>query len=120
MIDTNHMKSFRELAQSESISDLATANDESTLNQLQEVAPSTSSNSEATAEASFTSDIRNAKTLLVLINNQLAIQRMKIQEKDTLDDNKKEWYLIASTLDRFCLLCYSVITLLGLFIIFYL
>ena len=63
-------------------------------------------------------DISQAKTLLLLINNQLSLMRMKIKEKDHLNQNKKEWYLIAITLDRFCLIVYFLIMLIGLFIIF--
>ena len=70
------------------------------------------------APAGNKTDMSQAKTLLLLINNQLSLMRMKIKEKDHLNQNKKEWYLIAITLDRFCLIVYFLIMLVGLFIIF--
>ncbi len=64
------------------------------------------------------SDISHAKTLLILISNQLSLIRMRYKEKDIQSKNKNDWGLIAHVLDRFCLIVYIVITLVGLFIIF--
>lgn len=63
-------------------------------------------------------DMNQAKTMLVLINNQLAMMRIKAQEKDSKEQNKKDWHVVACAFDRLFLLFYSVIMLLGLFIIF--
>jgi hypothetical protein len=49
-----------------------------------------------------------------LICNQLAMFRMKLQEKELKDTNRKEWYLIATVLDRFCLIILSIIMSIGL------
>ena len=76
------------------------------------------SSSNQTALAAEQIDLNQAKSLLVLINNQLANFRIRINEKDLKELNKKDWYLIACTLDRFCLLVYTVILVLGLFIVF--
>lgn len=84
------------------------------LNSPSEAATSTSTD----VAAAKKSDISQAKTLLVLINNQLSLMRLKIKENDHLNQNKNEWYLIAITLDRFCLILYFLIMLIGLFIIF--
>ena len=82
--------------------------------------------SSSTASAAATSaqsgtgntlDMYQAQTLLVLINNQLAMFRMRLQEGDQKEKNRNDWYLIATVLDRFCLICYTVIMLLGLFIV---
>ena len=62
-------------------------------------------------------DTYQAQTLLVLINNQLAMFRMRLQEGDLKEKNRNDWYLIATVLDRFCLICYTAIMLLGLFIV---
>lgn len=64
------------------------------------------------------SDLSQAQTLLILISNQLALMRRRFQDKDAKSQNQQEWYLIALTLDRFCLLVYTVITSLGLVSIF--
>lgn len=40
--------------------------------------------------------------------------RMRIQEKDLKDTNRREWYLIASVLDRFCLIVLSIVMSIGL------
>lgn len=62
-------------------------------------------------------DLNQAQTLLALINNQIAMFRMRLQENDLKDRNKSNWYLIAVALDRFCLICYAFIMILGLFIV---
>ena len=64
------------------------------------------------------SDISHAKTLLILISNQLSLIRMRYKEKDIQSKNKSDWGLIARVLDRFCLIVYIFITLFGLFVIF--
>lgn len=68
-------------------------------------------------QTAATLDMSQAQTLLALINNQLAMFRMRLQENELKDKNKGDWYLIAVALDRFCLICYTVVMLLGLFII---
>ncbi len=62
-------------------------------------------------------DVSQARTLLILINNQLAMFRTRLQENDLKEKNRNDWYLIATVLDRFCLGVYSFIMLLGLFIV---
>ncbi len=64
------------------------------------------------------SDISHAKTLLILISNQLSLIRMRYKEKDIQLKNKNDWGLIACTFDRLCLIIYVVLMFLGLFIIF--
>ncbi len=64
------------------------------------------------------SDISHAKTLLILISNQLSLIRMRYKEKDIQFKNKSDWALIARVIDRFCLIVYIIIMLFGLFIIF--
>jgi hypothetical protein len=80
---------------------------------------SESTNSTASAQSGTGNslDMYQAQTLLVLINNQLAMFRMRLQEGDHKEKNRNDWYLIATVLDRFCLICYTVIMLLGLFIV---
>lgn len=63
-------------------------------------------------------DSVQAKTLLILISNQLAMFRSKIKEKESREKNQRDWLVIASVLDRFCLIVYYSVTLFGLFIIF--
>lgn len=62
-------------------------------------------------------DLSQAQTLLALINNHIAMLRMRLQEGDLKERNKSNWYLIAVALDRFSLICYTSIMLLGLFIV---
>lgn len=57
------------------------------------------------------------EALLTLISNQLGLFRKRMQQTDVKEMNKQEWYLIATVLDRVCLLVYGVISLFGLFII---
>lgn len=104
-------------------------------NQILQAANNTTANSQQTPEASSSSsasavatiattgsdslaDMNQAKTMLVLINNQLAMMRMKVQENDSKDQNKKDWHLVSCAFDRLFLTIYVVIMLLGLFIIF--
>lgn len=63
-------------------------------------------------------DMNQAKTMLVLINNQLAMMRIKAQERDSKEQNKKDWHVVACAFDRMFLMIYSVVMFLGLFIIF--
>ena len=63
-------------------------------------------------------DMNQAKTMLCLINNQLAMMRIKAQEKDSKDQNKKDWHVVSCAFDRMFLMIYAVILFLGLFIIF--
>ena len=96
------------------------------INNTNEIEPSSSSaqqisSAEPDISASLRakkSDISHAKTLLILISNQLSLIRMRYKEKDIQSKNKSDWNLIACVLDRFCLIVYSVIMFLGLFIIF--
>ena len=62
-------------------------------------------------------DINQAESLLVLINNQIAMLRRKFQESDLKESNRKEWYLIALVCDRLCLIIYSIVSFVGLFVI---
>lgn len=85
----------------------------------------TESNNEASNESTLAKadkvtslDINQAKTLLSLISNQLAILRLKLQEQDLKDQNKRDWLLVAIILDRFCIFIYLIIMLIGIFIIF--
>ena len=57
------------------------------------------------------------EALLTLISNQLGLFRKQLQQTDAKDTNKREWYLIATVLDRVCLLVYGVISLFGLFVV---
>lgn len=63
-------------------------------------------------------DMNQAKTMLVLINNQLAMMRIKAQEKDSKEQNKKDWHVVSCAFDRMFLMLYVIIMLFGLFIIF--
>ncbi len=56
--------------------------------------------------------------LLVLINNQLAMFRMKLQENDLKECNHREWFLIACVFDRVCLIVLSIISSIGLIAVF--
>ena len=64
------------------------------------------------------SDMSHAKTLLILISNQISLIRMRYKEKDIQSKNKSDWCLISRVLDRFCLIAYICIMLIGLFFIF--
>jgi hypothetical protein len=64
------------------------------------------------------SELDQSKKLLVLINNQIAMLRIRLQEKDIKEQNKKDWYLIACSLDRFFLYVYIVVMFFGIFVIF--
>ncbi len=114
MIDTNSLLRNRSATSQPTNSTRALPNSQSELLQL-ENQPEAAASRAALAEAN---DMNQAKTLLVLINNQLANFRMRINEKDTRELNRRDWCLIACTLDRFCLLVYTVVLLMGLFIIF--
>lgn len=72
---------------------------------------------EQVAGASAVSEQVQTDALLTLINNQIALFRRKLKENDVKDVNKQEWYLIATVLDRVCLLTYSLIAAFGLFVI---
>ena len=63
-------------------------------------------------------DMNQAKTMLVLINNQLAMMRIKSQEADSKEQNVKDWHVVACAFDRLFLFAYFIIMLLGLFVIF--
>ncbi len=64
------------------------------------------------------SELDQSKKLLVLINNQIAMLRIRLQEKDIKEQNKKDWFLIASSLDRFFLYVYIIVMFFGIFVIF--
>lgn len=64
------------------------------------------------------SELDQSKKLLVLINNQIAMLRIRLQEKDIKEQNKKDWYLIACSLDRFFLYLYIIVMFFGIFVIF--
>ena len=72
---------------------------------------------EQVAGASAVSEQVQTDALLTLINNQIALFRRKLKENDVKDVNKQERYLIATVLDRVCLLTYSLIAAFGLFVI---
>ena len=78
---------------------------------------STANNEQQQQQSTAKLDVSQARTLLILINNQLAMFRTRLQENDLKEKNRNDWYLIATVLDRFCLGVYSFIMLLGLFIV---
>lgn len=88
------------------------------------VGSSTASSSAAVATIATTggtdslADMNQAKTMLVLINNQLAMMRIKAQERDSKEQNKKDWHVVSCAFDRMFLMFYAVVMFLGLFIIF--
>ena len=88
------------------------------VNTSQPAATSSSASAAPSLDQKLKSDLSHAQTLLILISNQLALMRRRFQDKDAKSQNQQEWYLIALTLDRFCLLVYTVITALGLVSIF--
>jgi hypothetical protein len=63
-------------------------------------------------------ELSKAQMILVLINNQLAMFRMRIQEKDLKSEAKREWDLVAVILDRLCLICYFILIFFGLISVF--
>lgn len=63
-------------------------------------------------------ELSKAQMILVLINNQLALLRMRIQEKDLKNDAKREWDLVALMLDRLCLIFYFILIFFGLISVF--
>ena len=69
------------------------------------------------AAATETPEAVQNEALLTLISNQLGMFRKKLQENDVKAQNKQEWFLIASVLDRVCLIVYAIISLFGLFVI---
>ncbi|CAF0740801.1 unnamed protein product [Brachionus calyciflorus] len=64
-------------------------------------------------------DLNQAKTLLVLINNQLTMFRSRLKEKDNMEENKKDWLIIGYVLDRFCLIIFYVFMFFGLLFIYF-
>jgi hypothetical protein len=63
-------------------------------------------------------DQKQTQILLTLINNQLAMMRTKFQEEDMKTVNQKDWYIIASCLDRFCLIIYICLSVFAFLTIF--
>lgn len=113
MVDTNSLLRYRKVDSSPS-REVKTQSEVATASPTSDSQPTTSTR----PTSDSVSDLGQAKTLLVLISNQLAHLRTRINDKDMRELNKKDWYLIACTLDRFCLLVYAVLLFLGLFFIF--
>lgn len=84
----------------------------------QEAAASSSVATISTSGTDSLADMNQAKTMLVLINNQLAMMRIKGQENDSKEQNKRDWHVVSCAFDRLFLVVYAVIMFLGLFIIF--
>ena len=80
-------------------------------------AATASASNEPPAPSAERVDLDKSKKLLVLINNQLAMLRMRIQDKETKEHNRKDWYLLAASLDRFFLFVYILLMTVGLFIL---
>jgi hypothetical protein len=63
-------------------------------------------------------DQDDMQSLVTLINNQIAMLRKRLKEKEAQQQAKKEWFLVASIIDRISLFAYILAMCFGLIIVF--